>query len=1134
MTLLIGTRMDWMGQENGIGRHLPAHEIDVTFVGFIKFMLRCRAKALRWPRLYRYNRQTLATQNMLRHKLPVRAVASLAIPLSWFADASEVHAQALPNWFYQSQTSLVVPYIGGSLNSRNQDGTFSNQPATLKISVAGSPHTVVTLDTGSTGIAISSQIVTPSLLSGAKHIGSGAINYDSSGVTPTGDFYELPVSILGGTNSATGTSATGTTSVKVLVVTNDEPGNPTKYMGIGNNRNNVYSGKFDPNMSFSENVEQQKISQIPATGMNPLIDVAINGMALPNQGYVVMNNQVVIGLTTQNNDYSFIKLLPDPASGPQMWQTIPVTINTGDASTIGDLLPDTGIGYAFIKPYSASDNYTVGVNLPGMSPQQGAFYSFQNVPSSSCDAGTSNAMQPCTVKEGSGSTGFLNSGRQFYSGFNYLFDPVNGYAGFALSDSGLPTTATITPLLSLTGSVTLPSGVGINSPISLFGPTSLTTTQGGTVALNAPVLGFGNSLTLSSGGLFSFSSPVNLVSGAFSLQQGAATIGAGLTARTLTVSSLGTLNNLQGSTIIATGPNQNQGTFINNGVLTGNLSNSGTLSGNGTVKGNLINTGTIAPGNSIGTHTVNGNYAHSAGTIVTEIQGPQNDRINVTGAVTSFTGRANLIAYGGGSPFPGFSYTIVSASSSPAFATSSTLNLDQSQLGSALLRYGTTLIQDPRSNAQTFAVQWRPNNPSGATTAAMQTLGNGSALSVAGALDRAFHVLASVATNNANNSGTTIANTGFSTGQATAAGMSPGFVTALNSLVLLPSANQLVAAVNSLAAQPFAAFQSVALETLKQQRQTTLAQAGQCLSNGWVLNGNKAKRPLCAFAQAQNSSTAVQGNHKLASYNDGIFSSGFGLEYYPSKQWSVGMSYGYGTSYANNFSTAPATITSAVNGINLFGSYRASDRWRLRALLGYSNFNLESSRSLAYLGNGTTLSANPTGNGLTAAVEADYSIPLTRPSATTQAVLKPLLGLAWGSYQQSGFTESGHALGLTLESNTANSFITTAGVELTTSLIPLNRSKSLGIRPTLLVSYQLDALANNSANTSINAFFSQAGGAYGGFSSKGQNLGANSLNLNGGVDVQISQSTAVYLNASYNAYSNASQFGYGGGVRVRF
>jgi uncharacterized protein with beta-barrel porin domain len=602
------------------------------------------------------------------------------------------------------------------------------------------------------------------------------------------------------------------------------------------------------------------------------------------------------------------------------------------------------------------------------------------------------------------------------------------------------------------------------------------------------------------------------------------------------VSSQGTLNNLPGSTIVAAGSNQNRGWFINNGNLSGNLSNIGTLSGAGSFLGNLINAGTIAPGNSIGTLTINGNYAQPGGTIAAEIQGPQNDRINVTGAVTSFTGRASLIPYGGGSPFPGFNYTILSAPSSPAFATSSSLNLDQSKLSSALLRYGTTLIQNPLGNTQTFAVQWQPNHPSGATTAAMQALGNGggNALSVAGALDRTFKALSSAATNNANNSGTTISNTGFTTGQASAAGMSPGFLEALNSLVLLPSGNQLVAAVNSLSAQPFAAFQSVALETLKQQRQTTLAQAGQCLSNGWVLNGTMAKHPLCAFAQAQNSTTAVQGNNNLASYNDGIFSTGFGLEVYPSPQWSIGASYGYGTSYANQFSTAAATITSAVNSINLFSSYRASDRWRLRALLGYSNFNLESSRSLAFLGNAADLSANPNGNGITAAVETDYSIPLTPPTATTQAVLKPLLGLAWGSYQQSGFTESGNAFGLTLEPNTANSFITTAGLELTTSPIPLNRSKTLSIRPSLLVAYQVDALANNSANKSINASFSQAAGICVNCSSEGQNLGANSLNLNGAVDLQISQSTAFYLNASYSAYSNASQFGYGGGVRVRF
>jgi len=1083
---------------------------------------------------------------MMSRRTSVRVAAIVASPAAWLLDASEAYAQqVVPAGFYQSQTSLVVPYINGTMNYQNSTGAFGNRAATLNISIAGSPQLSATMDTGSTGIVVSQCSTTfktnclpSSLLNNYQKHGQGATKYTSSQVTLFGTFYQLPINILGGVNTATNAAGTGTTLVKVLVL---EDGAQAPYMGIGNNRNNVYSGS-----ACSSGLTTPGCTQISAVGMNPFINVDIDGAALPNQGYVVMNNQVVIGLTAQNNGYSFISLAPDPANNPQMWGTIPMTISaipgSGNGPETGDLLPDTGIDHAYLNPYRSDiGSYTVNASLPGISPQQAAFYSFINDPSSSegnCTVIASNAMQPCYQGGGTSSTGFINTGRQFYSGFNYLFDPVNGFAGFALSSSGLPTTATITPMLALSGTVALPAGpagLGMALPVFLYGNTTLTTTPGATVTFTAPVNGFGNNLTLSSGGIFAFTAPVNLGSGTFSLQPGtAATIAAGLSAQTLTVNSQGTLNNLPGSTIFAAGTNQ--GWFINNGLLSGNLSNLGTLSGNGRVTGNVVNTGTVAPGNSIGTLTINGNYAQPGGTIAAEIQGPQNDRINVTGAVTSFTGRASLIPYGGGSPFPGFNYTILSAPSSPAFATSSSLNLDQSKLSSALLRYGTTLIQNPLGNTQTFAVQWQPNHPSGATTAAMQALGNGggNALSVAGALDRTFKALSSAATNNANNSGTTISNTGFTTGQASAAGMSPGFLEALNSLVLLPSGNQLVAAVNSLSAQPFAAFQSVALETLKQQRQTTLAQAGQCLSNGWVLNGTMAKHPLCAFAQAQNSTTAVQGNNNLASYNDGIFSTGFGLEVYPSPQWSIGASYGYGTSYANQFSTAAATITSAVNSINLFSSYRASDRWRLRALLGYSNFNLESSRSLAFLGNAADLSANPNGNGITAAVETDYSIPLTPPTATTQAVLKPLLGLAWGSYQQSGFTESGNAFGLTLEPNTANSFITTAGLELTTSPIPLNRSKTLSIRPSLLVAYQVDALANNSANKSINASFSQAAGICVNCSSEGQNLGANSLNLNGAVDLQISQSTAFYLNASYSAYSNASQFGYGGGVRVRF
>lgn len=1076
---------------------------------------------------------------VMPRKLFTPLAALISSPIAWFVDSPGAHAQAIPNGFYQSQTSLVVPYIDGSLNSRNPDGTFSNQAATLKISVAGSKPEAVTMDTGSTGIAISNQIVTPSLLNAARavKIGPGAINYDSSGNTPTGDFYHVPVSILDGKNSATKEHAVGTTKVTVLVVTNDEPGKPTRYMGIGNNRNNVYSGTFtqcQPPVTFKECIEQPqnlgKITQIPASGMNPFIDVSINDTPLPNQGYVVMNDKVVIGLTSDNNNYTFIKLNKDP-DGKELWDPIPMTISVpGKASEVGNILPDTGIGYAFMNPHN-SEPGTVEVYLPGISQQQQvAFYSFDNVPGSDCDTNNkSNAMQPCLVKGGTSGTGFLNSGRQFYSGFNYLFDPVNGYAGFApLSDSTLKTTAKIISQLALTGSVDM-SGLSIGLPVALFGPTTLTTAPGSTTAFNAQVQGSGNNLTLNGGGTVSFNAAVNLGSGTFNLQQGAATITAGLTAGTLTVGSQGTLTNPTGSTISV----QN---FILNGRYVGDLIHSGKHSGNGEVIGNFTNSGTIAPGNSIGTLTINGNYAQLGGNIDAEIQGPQNDRIDVTGNVTNFTGTANLIPFGGGSPYPGFVYTIISAPNSVDFAAANSLTLLQPQVTSALLNTGSTLVQHPLGDRKSFAVQWQPNNARGAVSSAMQALGNGGAntSSTADALDRAFNGLASRAGGNANNTGTPIGTTGFTTGQTAAAGITPGFLEALNNLVQLPSTSQLVAAVNSLSPQPYAAFQSVGLDTLRQQREAVLAQAGQCLNNGWIINGPTAKNPLCAFGLAQSDTGSIRGTSDRSSYNSGVFFSGIGLEYYPSSQWSFGGSYSYGTSYANNFAAAAATVTAGVNNLNLFTTFAASDQWRVRGLLGYSNFNVYGSRSIAFIGNGSSLTANPNANGFTAAIETDYAIPLTKPAAQTQVLLKPLLGLAWGAYQQSGFSESGGPLSLSVNSNTANSLVTTAGLELSTSPIPLNKQKSVSIRPNLLIAYQVDALANNSSSTSLQSTFTDASGICSQCSTQGQNLGTSALNLAGAVDFQVSQFTSFYVNASYRATSNASQFGYGGGIRVRF
>ncbi|MDI1287167.1 MAG: autotransporter-associated beta strand repeat-containing protein, partial [Reyranella sp.] len=397
-----------------------------------------------------------------------------------------------PGWnMYQGTTSLQLNYTGGSLNSVS-GSVYSNNAALIDVNILGNRINGMTIDTGSTGIAISANYL-PSLASYTP-LGPGTINYDSSGASPSGTFYELPVNLIGGTSG--GSAATGSTTVKVLVVTND---NSTKYFGIGNNRNNVYSGAINPSLSFAQNVAQGLLTQISAVGMNPLLNVSVNGIALPNQGYVVMNDRIVVGLTTANNGYSFVKLTPDAANGPNLWNGIPVSLTVGSGSAgAGTILHDTGIAYAFLVPFGQTGE-TVSVAMPGPSATTGAFYNFlitRGTSATPCVTSASATMTPCHVEASTSGTPFLNTGRQFYAGFDYLFDPVNGFAGYALSDSGLTTTATLNPSLSLIGTLALGNGFSTDFDTFLMGSTTLS--QTGTGTFSGTISGTGG-LTISGG-----------------------------------------------------------------------------------------------------------------------------------------------------------------------------------------------------------------------------------------------------------------------------------------------------------------------------------------------------------------------------------------------------------------------------------------------------------------------------------------------------------------------------------------------------------------------------------------------------------------------------------------------------------
>lgn len=587
--------------------------------------------------------------------------------------------------------------------------------------------------------------------------------------------------------------------------------------------------------------------------------------------------------------------------------------------------------------------------------------------------------------------------------------------------------------------------------------------------------------------------------------------------------------------------------FVNGSIAPSSgllVQSGGLIGGSGQLPGTSIASGgVIAPGNSIGTLTVNGNYSLNDGTQAIEIQGPQSDAIVVTGNINSFSGTTALSSYGGGTAWPGFRYTILTASD--PFSTPLALGLDAASIApSALLQFGTALIQETDGNPRTFDVQWRPRNGSGAVASALQALGaagdNGTA--AAGVFDAAFNRLAIAAAGNANATGFAIGSTGFTTSQAAAAGLSSDLVFRLANLLAIPSGAGLEQAVNSITPESYAAFQSVGLNALRQQRQTLMALAGGCRATGWVIGGTtkpndpssgdrKARTPVCVFATGGNATATIDGRNGLSGYDSAVAGGFYGIEVQPSKKWTLGAAYGYGTAGLSNLGAGSNSISSSINSGSLYGVYTSDGAWTIKGLLGYGNYNVSGLRRLIAVGNGNPITGSTTAHGYTAGLEADYAIPLSKTTAPVPITLKPQLGVAYGAYQQDGFSESGDpTMGLNVGGNTSHSLVGTVGAELVAA-IPLNPEKTQLLKPRFAVAYQVDVLADRNGNSSLNASLPGAGVS---FSSTGQNRGINDLTLSGSLEYVVASKASVYVSASYEAFSTGRQFAYGGGVKISF
>jgi autotransporter-associated beta strand protein len=235
-------------------------------------------------------------------------------------------------------------------------------------------------------------------------------------------------------------------------------------------------------------------------------------------------------------------------------------------------------------------------------------------------------LVPTTVSVVSGSTTFLNTGREFYQGFDYVYDPIGGYVGYRWNGTVSNSFGGVMPSVAMTGNVNLPAGFSSNLPTILYGPTTL--------------LGAG-------------AGAIGAVSGSFGL-----TIGSGQIALT----GASTYN---GDTTVNGGTLEVDGTITNTSRVT--VNSGGTLSGIGTVDPPttaIMNGGTLAPGSAAmptGTLTIAGNLVfQSAALYLITIDGASAGKTSVTGGSASLGGASVSIA--SGSTFVvGTRYTILTA-----------------------------------------------------------------------------------------------------------------------------------------------------------------------------------------------------------------------------------------------------------------------------------------------------------------------------------------------------------------------------------------------------------------------------------------------------------------------------------------
>lgn len=344
-------------------------------------------------------------------------IVRLPGPLLATLVAATAAAQPAPPEAYRGLATLDIPYANGPIARGRVPQVW------LKLS--GREPVRFGMDTGSTGIVVAEDHFEPGPNDIAQ--GPGRLTYNSSGRVLVGERWLTEVEIRRDARTPVATAR-----VQVLRVSRieclerardcrpEQRPRGVAFMGIGFDREGAQGTE-------------------PGVPRNPFVSlVALASGAPPatvRPGYIVTREGVSLGMTeARTRHMAFVKLAPHPAARPGVpdWQAVPMTVAVDGVEASGTVLVDTGIDYMFLSPPQgtplergrrAPEGTRIAVFVPDRRTPQPAFYGFTV-------GRHDNAMHPERVEVVHDRGAFVNTGRMFLEGFDYLYDAAGGHAGF--------------------------------------------------------------------------------------------------------------------------------------------------------------------------------------------------------------------------------------------------------------------------------------------------------------------------------------------------------------------------------------------------------------------------------------------------------------------------------------------------------------------------------------------------------------------------------------------------------------------------------------------------------------------------------------------------------------------------------